>query len=157
PALPQEAIDLGRVDVISAGAISQAALYALLRFPGVRMWGQIFDDDITAASNLNRNMLSLKGNVGAPKVRLVADICTDRIQLQPIRAGSRSIDPEIGERAHKFVIGFDDIPSRWEVQRLNPGWLAVGGTSHFSISSSEHCSSKPCCGCLHPVDDVAGD
>ena len=38
--LPQDIIDLGRVDVISAGAISQSALYALLRFPNVRMSGR---------------------------------------------------------------------------------------------------------------------
>lgn len=154
--LPQKTIDLGYVDVISAGAISQSVLYALLRFPGVRMSGRILDDDITAASNLNRNMLTVKGDIGIPKVQLIANACTGGFQLQPIKTRFTNADPQIGELASLVVIGVDHIPSRWEVQRLSSGWLAVGGTSHFSVSSSDHCSPGPCCGCLHSVDDVTG-
>lgn len=150
----QGSIDLGCIDVISAGAISQSALYALLRFPVARISGRIFDDDITAPSNLNRNMLTLADDIGATKVQLIADVCAPRFLLQPIKA--RFPDADSGELASQVVIGVDDIPSRWAVQRLSSGWLAVGGTSHFSVSSSDHCSTKPCCGCLHPVDDVDG-
>lgn len=117
------AIDLGRIDVISAGAISQSALYALLRFPVVRMSGRIFDDDITAPSNLNRNMLTLADDIGATKVQLIADACAPRFQLQPIKA--LFPDAGSGELASQVVIGVDDIPSRWAVQRLSSGWLAV--------------------------------
>jgi hypothetical protein len=150
----QEVIDLGCTDVISAGAISQSALYALLRFPVVRMSGRIFDDDITAPSNLNRNMLTLAHHIGVTKVQLVADVCAPRFQFEPVKA--RFTGAGSGELASQVVIGVDDIPSRWAIQRLSSGWLAVGGTSHFSVSSSDHCSTKPCCGCLHPVDDVNG-
>ena len=150
----QGTIDLGCIDVISAGAISQSVLYALLRVPGVRMSGRIFDDDITAPSNLNRNMLTLANDIGSTKVQLIAAACAPRFQLQPIKA--RFPDAGSAELAPRVVIGVDDIPSRWAVQRLSSGWLAVGGTSHFSVSSSDHCSTKPCCGCLHPVDDVGG-
>jgi hypothetical protein len=152
--LSQDIVDLERVDVISAGAITQSALYALLRFPGVRMSGRILDDDITADSNMNRNMLSVRTDIGTAKTQLVADICADRFQLQPI--SSRFTGSQIGDLASRVLIGVDDIPSRWQVQRHSPGWLAVGGTSHFSISSSDHSSTDACCGCLHPVDDLAG-
>jgi hypothetical protein len=154
--IPQEIIDLGRVDVISAGAISQSALYALLRFPNARMSGRIFDNDITAESNLNRNMLTVKNDIGTTKVQLVADVCADQFQLQPIGTRFAGTDYQTGELAPRVLIGVDDIPSRWEVQRRSSGWLAVGGTSHFSISSSDHSPGEPCCGCLHPVDDLAG-
>ena len=60
-------IDLGDVDIISAGAITQATLYALLRVPALRMRGRIFDDDMTATTNLNRNMLSVVSDVGSGK------------------------------------------------------------------------------------------
>jgi len=154
--LSQEIVDLGRVDVISAGAITQSALYALLRFPSVRMSGRIFDDDITADSNMNRNMLSVRADIGTAKAQLVADICADRFQFQAIRSRFTGTGTEIGDLASRVLIGVDDIPSRWQVQRRSSGWLAVGGTSHFSISSSDHSSASPCCGCLHPVDDLAG-
>jgi len=154
--LSQEIINLGCVDVISAGAISQAALYALLRFPNVRMSGRILDDDITAESNLNRNMLTVKDDIGTSKVQLAADICADKFHLQPIVTRFTGTGSQIGGLASRVLLGVDDIPSRWEVQRQSPGWLAVGGTSHFSISSSDHSPTDPCCGCLHPVDDLAG-
>jgi hypothetical protein len=57
-------VDLGSVDIISAGAISQAALFVLTRLPGIQIKGRIFDDDVTGLSNLNRNMLTLVGKQG---------------------------------------------------------------------------------------------
>src|SRR6266849_1937866 len=73
--VPEEGVRFGEVDIISAGAICQAALYALLRLPKVQMWGRIFDDDLTGASNLNRNMLTLVTDVGSKKVQVVAKRC----------------------------------------------------------------------------------
>jgi hypothetical protein len=153
--VPQDGIDLGQVDMISAGAISQAALYTLLRIPKIEMRGRIFDDDLTAGSNLNRNMLSLVTDVGLPKVGLVRQRCSRSIQFQPVerRFAKESFD---GELAQRVLVGVDDIPSRWEVQRRSPGWVAVSATSHFNVSSSAHTSDQACSGCLHPVDDAAG-
>src|SRR5260370_23897260 len=70
--VPARMLDLGAVDFISAGAISQAALYALLRLPYLRIAGRIFDDDMTSATNLNRNMLTGVSDADLEKVRLVA-------------------------------------------------------------------------------------
>lgn len=153
--IPERSVSIGNVDVISAGAISQAALYALMRFPNVHMWGRIFDDDLTGASNLNRNMLTLICDLDSPKVRVVAGRCGAKLRLEPVaqRFVGKSSQTDL---AHRILVGVDDIPSRWEVQRHAPGWVAVSGTSHFSVSSSEHGPNQPCCGCLHPVDDVGG-
>ena len=71
-----ESIDLGSVDFISAGAISQAALFALSRIPRVEMSGRIFDDDDTEASNLNRNMLTLASDLGQSKVEITSRLCS---------------------------------------------------------------------------------
>ena len=148
--IPDGRIDLGRVDVVSAGAISQAVLFSLLRMPKVEMRGRIFDDDRTCPSNLNRNMLSLDTDVGFPKAEISAARCAHKLQLQPI-VERYSATYELGGRV---LVGVDDIPSRWEIQRHSPGWVGVSGTSHFSVSSSAHSRSEPCSGCLHPVDDV---
>src|SRR5438445_7234751 len=81
---PIQGIDLGEVDIISAGAICQSALYALVRIPNVHMHGRIFDDDVTAPSNLNRNMLTLMIDVGLPKVKLVTERCGTNIRVEPV-------------------------------------------------------------------------
>jgi hypothetical protein len=154
--LPSSDIELEEVDVISAGAISQAVLYALIRVPPLHMRGRIFDDDANDPSNLNRNMLSLISDVKVKKVIVAARRCGSKLQLEPV---SQRFTDRVGMQiklAPRLLIGVDDIPSRWEVQRWHPEWLAVGATSHFSVSSSAHRRGEPCCGCLHPRDDAAG-
>lgn len=152
---PKAAVDLGQVDLISAGAISQAALYALMRFPRVELRGRVFDDDLTCASNLNRNMLTLGADVGSSKVHVVVQRCAPKLQLEAVanRFVGSSVERKLAQRV---LVGVDDIPSRWEVQRHAPGLVAVSGTSHFNVSSSAHRSDEPCSGCLHPVDDSMG-
>lgn len=51
------------------------------------------------------------------------------------------------------LMGTDDIPSRWFVQGMQPTWLCVGATVHFTSMVSEHAGSSPCAGCVHPEDD----
>lgn len=146
-------IDLGPVDFISGGAITQAALYVLTRLPGGKMQGRVLDDDSTALSNLNRNMLSMVEDVDVSKVDVIVSRCGSHF---PLGAVPQRFEPSRGTRiqlAPRVIVGVDDIPSRWAVQREAPGWVGVGGTSHFSISSSSHAMGGPCSGCLHPLDD----
>lgn len=154
--IPEAGVHFGEVDVISAGAICQAALYALVRLPRCHMWGRIFDDDVTSASNLNRNMLTLVSDIEAKKVQVVARGCSPSIRLEAISEHFVGKISETRELAPRVLVGVDDIPSRWAVQRMALGWVAVGGTSHFSLSSSAHNADEPCSGCLHPVDDPGG-
>ncbi len=154
--MPGEGVDLGQVDLVSAGAICQAALFALIRFPKIEMWGRILDDDVTAASNLNRNMLTVVTDVDSMKVQVVAQRCRTKLRLEPVPNRFWGNCSEIEELAPRALVGVDDIPSRWTVQRHALGWLAVSGTSHFSVSSSAHSRDEPCCGCLHPIDDSRG-
>jgi hypothetical protein len=154
--IPAWSIDLGAVDIVSAGAISQAALYALLRLPHLRMAGRIFDDDITAPTNYNRNLLTLVGDADSAKVRLVVAHCSPEFDLTPKYQRFVADALEARQMASYVLVGVDDIPSRWQVQRCTSGILIVSGTSHFSISSSCHGPGEPCCGCQHPVDDLDG-
>ena len=153
--IPESTLDIGTVDFISAGAISQSAIYVLARLPGLELAGRIFDDDFTAPSNLNRNLLSLTSDVGAAKVKVVAHRC-GALRITPIfsRYTKQIVCDQIASRV---LVGVDDIPSRWEVQRQWPDWLAVGGTSHFNVSSSSHRPGHACAGCLHPLDDDGMD
>jgi hypothetical protein len=151
---PSAEVDLGETDVVSAGAICQAALYALVRFPHVRMHGRIFDGDITDGTNLNRNMMTLATDVGRSKVHVVARHCVGTgLRLVPIPHRFVGKDCEDGF-PHRVIVGVDDIPSRWEVQREADGWVGVSGTSHFNVSSSAHNPGAPCSGCLHHIDEA---
>lgn len=133
---PAGLLDLGKVDIVSAGAISQAALYVLLRLPQLRIAGRIFDDDTTSPTNFNRNMLTLVGDADSEKVRLVVDRCSPEFDLTPKYQRFVADGPEAQQMAPYVLVGVDDIPSRWQVQRCTSGILVVSGTSHFSISSS---------------------
>jgi hypothetical protein len=154
--IPAGEFDLGEVDIVSAGAISQAALYVLLRLPRLRMAGRIFDDDVTVATNFNRNMLTIVGDSDSTKVRLVVERCSPEFDLTPQYQRFVANAPGTRQMAPYVLVGVDDIPSRWQVQRCTSGILIVSGTSHFSISSSCHGPGEPCCGCQHPVDDLDG-
>jgi len=151
--IPQGVLDFGEVDVVSAGAICQAALYALLRLPNAWMKGRIFDGDRTDPSNLNRNMLTLLRDVGAGKSHLVALRSLPNFHLTAIPepfAGASGTEPILAPRV---LVGVDHIPSRWGVQRCAPGWVGVSGTTHLGVLS--HRPGEPCSGCLHFKDDPA--
>lgn len=154
--IPKGKFDLGEVDIVSAGAISQAALYVLLRVPQIQIAGRIFDDDMTSPTNFNRNMLTLVGDADSQKVQLVVDRCSPEFDLTPKYQRFLADAGEVGQIAPYVLVGVDDIPSRWQVQRCASGLLIVSGTSHFSISSSCHGPGEPCCGCQHPLDDLDG-
>lgn len=141
------------LDVVSAGAISQAALYALAQMPDLSINGRIFDADLTGASNLNRNMLSLRSDINKSKVVVVSDRLAPQLQFEPnnLRLGLNEL-----QRTHLstlVLVGVDDIPSRWAIQAAAKGWVGVGGTTHFNVSVSSHKADEPCSACLHNVDD----
>lgn len=137
---------LPRFDLVSGGAIANAALFAAVRLPGVKGAGRVLDDDVSALSNLNRNALLLRSALDINKV-------TDLAR----RAVGLSIDPEPVRYvagmpvAPTVLVGVDDIPSRWAVQAAGPDWLGVGATEGFAVLVSSHTPGQACVGCLHPA------
>src|SRR5882724_1278960 len=111
---------------------------------------------LAAQTNFNRNMLTVVSDAGLEKVRLVAGRCSPEFNLTPEFHRFVAGAPEARQMAPYVLVGVDDIPSRWQVQRCTQGILIVSGTSHFSISASCHGPGEPCCGCQHPVDDPDG-
>lgn len=139
-------ISLPHFDLVSGGAIANAALFALARLPGVVGSGRVLDDDVSALSNLNRNALLVRSALEIAKV-------TDLAR----RAKGIAIDPEpvryvMGMPVAPIVlVGVDDIPSRWAVQAAAPYWLGVGATEGFAVLVSSHTPGQACVGCLHPA------
>jgi molybdopterin/thiamine biosynthesis adenylyltransferase len=148
------AVDLGAVDVISAGAITNAALFALLAWPGCSGRLRVLDDDMAEESNLNRYALLRREHLHRAKVEALAAQATSHLAIQGVpERYSEQVASELGTLAPRVLIGVDDIPSRWLVARQAPGWVCVGASTHFEAIVSEHVPGAPCPGCLHPHDD----
>jgi hypothetical protein len=146
-------VDLGRVDLVSGGAITNAALYTLLR---TRAAGdlRVLEPDRLDYSNLNRYALGRRSSVGELKAEHLAGYSTEQLRIAglPVRLdqSSRAVTGPLSDRV---LVGVDHIPTRWEAQRQAPGWLCVGATSHAFAMVTVHPAGGPCAGCAHPRDD----
>lgn len=158
--LTSDAIDVGVVDAVSAGAITSAALYCLRRLVNVQGQFRVFDSDIFDLSNLNRYMFGRKSDVWRKKVDVLSDYGTPKMVI----SGEPDMFSDGWAKKHgplspTVLVGVDHIPSRWAVQRAAPSWCCVGATSHLWIALvSTHSIGDPCAGCAHPTDnDVDGE
>lgn len=143
--------ELGRFDIISAGAVSNAFLYSLLRLPNVTGGARVFDKDVSDHSNRNRNMLLLPEYVGLSKVglfhRFGAGIGIDAV-------ARHFDDADLAKLHDRVAVGVDDIPTRWTLAGARIDWMGVGATSHFESMASVHYPYSACAACLHPQDEA---
>jgi len=154
PADTPTSSQLGGFDCISGGAIINAILYVLARIPGVNGNTRVIEPDRAALSNLNRYMLLLHSHLETLKAEDLAVVCKEAgLDIEPIseRYEQRHLDSI--KLASSVLVGVDDIPTRWLVQRANPEWLGVGATTHWSAMASFHHQGLGCAECLHPFDD----
>jgi hypothetical protein len=98
--------------------------------------------------------LARRSAVGESKTNILESWQTEGIRIagEPIRFDENTPVP-MQVLAPIVLFGTDDIPSRWFVQGLQPAWLSVGATAHFTAMVSEHTPDSPCAACLHPEDD----
>jgi hypothetical protein len=143
--------DLGCFDLVSAGAIGNGALHALLRIPAVSGRCRIIDHDHSGLTNLNRNALLRRSRLDLPKVKDIASYSSGlKIEPAPHRFGDRKSPPiALGPTV---LVGVDHIPSRWAVQEEHPQWLAIGGTEGYSVQLSWHMPGLACARCVHSAD-----
>ena len=146
---------LGEFDCVSGGAIIQSVLYTLTRLPGVRGHARVIEPDFADLSNLNRYMLLLHSQLGAQKAKDLEEMCTGSgLVIEPIPKRYEPKQVEAIALRELALIGVDDIPSRWLVQRAKPTWLGIGATTHWSAMASFHVPGVGgCAQCLHPVND----
>jgi hypothetical protein len=137
PELDVAACDLGAIDSVSAGAITTSALYCIARMPSVDLLLRTFDDDRLDLSNLNRYPLGRRSQVGMQKTEALAAALRDRFPVTSIPARFND-DVDLASLRPRVLVGVDDIPARWTVQRRAPGWVGVGATSLCS-------SKRPAC------------
>lgn len=148
--------DVGRVDFVSAGAITMAAMYTLVRIPDIRGRLRVVEPESIELSNLNRYALARRSDCGRGKAELLAALTTPGLEVVavPRRFEGGPIGRE-GSLAPRVMVGVDHIPSRWAVQSAAEGWVCVGATSHEFAMVSTHRPDQPCAGCAHPGDEPA--
>jgi hypothetical protein len=142
--------NLGQLDIISAGAVSNGFLYALLRLPNVVGKARVFDRDFSDGPNRNRNMLLVAALEALAKVDLFKHF-ENGLQIEPIQRHFEAAD--LGDLADVIAVGVDDIPTRWLLAGAPATWIGVGATSHFNSMASVHFPYSGCAACLHPHDD----
>lgn len=146
---------LGDVDVISGGAITNAALYALLRIPAVTAAIRVIEPELLDLPNLNRYALARRSMTGWPKIHALASFQTPSIHITGTsQTFSEATASGLLPLAPRLLVGVDHIPSRWAAQQAAPaGWLCVGSSSHDFVLVSAHPAGSACAGCVHTRDD----
>jgi hypothetical protein len=146
---------IGAFDCISGGAIVNAILYALARVPAVEGRARVIEPDTADTSNLNRYMLLRRSRLKEDKARdLAAVLAGSGLTIEPVpKRYEPGQLPLLLPLATSVLVGVDDIPTRWLVQRAGPDWLGVGATTHWSAMASFHRQGLGCAECLHPTDD----
>lgn len=153
-------VTVGDVDVISGGAITNAALYTLVRMPALTAAMRIIEPDLLDLSNLNRYALARRSMLGWPKTHALRSFETSSIR---ITGSGETFDDTTAAHlvpmAPRLLVGVDHVPSRWAAQRAAASsWVCVGASSHDFVLVSAHPAGSACAGCVHTRDeDLAGE
>jgi hypothetical protein len=152
-------VQLGDVDVVSGGAITQAALYALLRIDGVSGKLRIIEPETADLSNLNRYALTRRADVDTLKADTLPNFSTQHLR---VAGHALRLEPatlaQLQPLATRVLVGVDHIPSRWLTQReAAESQIVVGASSHDYVLVSTHEPGTPCAGCVHPRDESTID
>jgi hypothetical protein len=125
----------------------------LARVSGVDGRARVIEPDTADTGNLNRYMLLRRSRLKEHKARDLAAILAG--SGLTIEAVPKRYEPDrlLLPLAASVLVGVDDIPTRWLVQRAGPDWLGVGATTHWSAMASFHMQGLGCAECLHPTDD----
>lgn len=150
--------DLGAIDVISAGAITHALTYCLLRIPGLRTRLRVIEDQDADLSNVNRYALLRASDDGRHKISQLEETATEEIGIEGVTTLFTKLSrDELLPLADCVVVGVDDVEARWHVQEESPAWLAIGATGNHLAQLTVHVPNGPCAACAHVSPVPPGD
>lgn len=146
-----ETLDLGRVDAISGGAITHAAIYSLLRIPRLAAQLRVIERQAVDLTNVNRYSLMRRSDQGTDKVMLLQATVAAGLNITGVQdlytPDSRDRLPALAPRV---LVGVDDVRARWWVSEDEPGWLAIAATGNNLAQLTVHYPGGPCAACAHP-------
>jgi hypothetical protein len=156
PAAPRGPIDLGNVDVISAGAIVDSAIWTLVARGKVRGSMRVWDAGLHDLSNVNRypTLTWAAALAELAKAKRLADLTISDIEIEAVER--RFVRDDILVARRRILIGADDIRVRHFVQEARPDWMAIGATGHDEVRITEHEPDESCAICAHPHVSAVG-
>lgn len=150
PDLPFD-IPLGRIHLVGAGAVGQAAAYTLAR---VSAKGTIVvvDPEIITLSNLQRYVLAVDEDLGASKCGLVQRAFAKTKQIEIVSVEEPwNIDHQDTHNVQVICAAVDTEDTRIALQASLPQVLYNAWTQPADIgwSRHEHFGAAPCLACLY--------
>jgi molybdopterin/thiamine biosynthesis adenylyltransferase len=151
PTLRARAAALGRIDAVSAGAVTNALVAVLAWLPEMSAALRAIDDDDVEIHNVNRCLQFRAGDVRKSKVDALRASSRELFAIDGVktRLTPQSLD-EIAPLADRVVAGVDNSSARWFVQEQWPRHLYIGATSNQEAVLTTHHPGEPCAGCAHP-------
>jgi hypothetical protein len=149
--LPGGPIDLGDVDVVSGGAITNGVLWTFAARGDIQGRLRLFDDGHYEITNVNRYMWldRRRALAGEAKVEHLAALAITGLEIEGVERRFRPADRANARK--RILVGADDIAVRHIAQDSDPDWLGVGATSHDEARVTEHKRGEPCARCAHPT------
>lgn len=149
PELPSD-IPLGRVHLVGAGAVGQAAIYTLARVSATGTL-TVVDPEVISESNLQRYVLATDADVGASKCALAQRaLAKSRLDVVAVEAEWNIGLPET-KNAQVVCAAVDSAETRIALQASLPARVYNAWTQPQDIGWSRHerFSDKPCLACLY--------
>lgn len=153
------AIDIGEAFLVGAGAIGNAAIWALARTPRLAGVLHVIDAENIELSNLQRYVLTSEAAIGRRKVDLAYEEMQRRaseyahgVSVQP---HALRWDEFMSERENfhlqRVLLALDSADDRIAVQSSLPRWVANAWTQPENLGVSRHPSftREPCVACLY--------
>ena len=143
-------VDLGEVVLVGAGAIGNAALWALGR-TGATGQIHIVDHERVDLSNLQRYVLTLRTDEGAVKADMAARHLPEGLQPKPHPDTWASFVVAAGYNWARVLVALDSAAHRRAVQATLPKWIANAWTQPGDLGLSTHADlhSGACLACLY--------
>jgi hypothetical protein len=149
--LPLEHLDCDE-DVVLAGvgAIGNGALWALSRLPGAGKV-HLVDPQEIERSNLQRYLLTVRSDEGAPKVDVAHRYFAKGIQAECHQVTWASFVETAGYRWRRVLVALDSARDRRAVQASLPYWIANAWTQPGDLGLSTHhfANDGACLNCLY--------
>ena len=145
-----------RTVLVGAGAIGQAAAWALARSP-IRGTLHISDDETVDLGNLQRYVLTTRGDVDEPKAKFAADHINERQQrdggglhAEPLDTNWVGALKKAGHEWDAALAAVDSAKARRAVQVALPRWVANAWTQPGDLGVSDHdFLTGACLACLY--------
>lgn len=158
PELP--AVDLGRTQLVGAGAIGNAFLWTIALTPRVSGTLEVIDHQAVDLSNLQRYVLADQAHVGEPKVRVAAALLEGTgITCQPLEMTWARFLSEGGFHVDRVAVALDTVDGRIAVQAALPRRVINAWTQLGDLGVSRHgfLGQSACLACLYLPDGKRPD